>query len=159
VTKVVPLTASEDALLGALLRIASFLPKRLDADLIRSTGLTANEYCVLRILSEAPTGHVRMADLAHAVCVSPSRMSRLVDDLHGRGFVEKKPIPADGRGYATTLTAEGLRKLKAAWPAHIASLRGRIFDHLDPKSVSDAVEVLSAVAAALEDAHPITKRT
>jgi DNA-binding MarR family transcriptional regulator len=158
VTKVVPLTASEDALLGALLRIAAFLPKRLDADLIRATGLTANEYCILRILSEAPTGDVRMADLAHGVCVSPSRISRLVDDLDSRGLVEKKPIPADGRGYATTLTADGLRQLKAAWPAHISSLRGRIFDHLDPARVADAAETLSAVAAAVEDARPITKR-
>jgi DNA-binding MarR family transcriptional regulator len=156
--KVAPLTASEEALFGALMQIASTLPRRLDADLNRSVGLAANEYCILRTLSEAPDQEARMADLARAACVSQSRMSRLVDDLQGRGLVRKVRSATDGRGQVANLTPAGARKLESAWPVHILSVRARVFDHLDPASVDGAAAALSKVAGALADAQPLTRR-
>jgi hypothetical protein len=43
VAKVDPLSASEEAFWRALIRIVLSLPRRLDADLVRSVGLTSNE--------------------------------------------------------------------------------------------------------------------
>ena len=105
--KVGPLTPAEELLWRALIRIIISLPRLLETDILRSTGLTSNEYITLMSLSEAPKRELRMADLANATALSPSRMTRLVADLQSRGFVAKRPSSADGRGNVAKLTAQG----------------------------------------------------
>jgi DNA-binding MarR family transcriptional regulator len=150
VAKVDPLNATEEAFWRALMRIVLSLPRRLDGDLARSVGITANEYTTLMCLSEAPGRELRMADLANAAALSASRMTRLVDDLQARGLVTKRASSQDGRGNVATLTPAGLEKLKQAWPAHLASVRGRVFDHVDPATVTNAAQALAEIAAQLE---------
>ena len=146
-----PLTSEEEALWRALMRIVVALPRQLDSDLVRATGLTATEYKTLMGLSEAPNRELRMAELANAADLSASRMTRLVEDLQSRGFVIKRASTADGRGNVAKLTPQGLAKLKSAWPAHLASVRRRVFDHIDPASVKRAAQAMSGVAAQLEE--------
>jgi DNA-binding MarR family transcriptional regulator len=148
--KVDPLSATEEAFWRALMRIVVSLPRRLDSDLVRTVGLTANEYTTLMCLSEAPRRELRMADLANAAALSASRMTRLVDDLQSRGLVTKRASSEDGRGNVAKLTPAGLSKLKTAWPAHLSSVRGRVFDHVDPATVKKAAQALSEIAARLE---------
>lgn len=58
-----PLTAPEEVLWRALMRIVVGLPRLLGRDMLRTTGPTANEYTTLMSLSEAPNRELRMADL------------------------------------------------------------------------------------------------
>ena len=146
-----PLTSEEEVLWRALMRIVVALPRQLDSDMVRATGLTANEYKTLMGLSEAPNRELRMAELANATGLSPSRMTRLVDDLQSRGLVIKRASATDGRGNVAKLTPRGLAKLKSAWPAHLASVRRRVFDHIDGGAVARAAQAMSGVAAQLED--------
>ena len=155
--KVDPLSATEEAFWRALMRVVLSLPHRLDIDLVRAVGITANEYTTLMCLSEAPNRELRMADLANAAALSPSRMTRLVDDLQTRGLVTKRASSEDGRGNVAKLTPAGSTKLKVAWPAHLASVRARVFDHIDPSTIADAAQALSEVAATLEE-KPSTSR-
>jgi DNA-binding MarR family transcriptional regulator len=156
--RVDPLSATEEAFWRALMRIVLSLPHRLDIDLVRAVGITANEYTTLMCLSEAPNREHRMADLANAAALSPSRMTRLVDDLQSRGLVTKRASSDDGRGNVAKLTPAGLAKLKAAWPAHLASVRERVFDHMDPSTLAKAAQALSEVAATLEEKPPSPSR-
>lgn len=149
-TKVDPLTSAEEDFWRALMRIVLSLPRRLDNDLLRTVGITANEYTTLMCLSEAPGRELRMADLANAAALSASRMTRLVDDLQSRGLVTKRASATDGRGNVAKLAPAGLAKLKTAWPAHLASVRGRVFDHVDPTAVAKAAQALSEIAAHLD---------
>jgi DNA-binding MarR family transcriptional regulator len=151
VAKVDPLSTTEEAFWRALMRIVLSLPHRLDLDLVRAVGITANEYTTLMCLSEAPDRELRMADLANAAALSPSRMTRLVDDLVGRGLVTKRTSSDDGRGNVAKLTPAGWAKLKVAWPAHLASVRSRVFDHIDPSTMAKAAQALSEVASTLEE--------
>jgi len=146
-----PLTPEEEVLWRAIMRIVVALPRQLDSDLVRAAGLTANEYTTLMSLSETPGRELRMADLANATCLSASRITRLVDDLQSRGFVTKRACAADGRGNIAKLTPQGLAKLKSAWPAHLASVRRRVFDQIDPTAVRRAGQAMSGVASQLED--------
>jgi DNA-binding MarR family transcriptional regulator len=146
-----PLTSDEEALWRALMRIVVALPRRLDGDLVRATGLTANEYKTLVVLSEAPHRELRMAYLANATGLSASRTTRLVDDLSVRGFVTKRASSSDGRGNVAKLTPRGLAKLKSAWPAHLTSARRRVLDHIESGVIKAAAEALSGVAAELDD--------
>jgi DNA-binding MarR family transcriptional regulator len=151
-----PLTPSEEMLWRALMRIVLVLPRLLDRDLLHAAGLTANEYTTLMNLSEAPNRELRMADLASATGLSASRMTRLVEDLQSRGLVAKRPSAIDGRGNIAKLTASGMAKLRSAWPAHLASVRRRMFDHADDAAVKRAAQVLSQMAAQLEDKRDVT---
>ena len=146
-----PLTPTEEMLWRALMRIVLVLPRNLHADLIRATGLTASEYTVIMNLSEAPNRELRMADLAGETGLSASRTTRLVDDLQARGLVTKRASAADRRSNLAELTAQGLAKLKAAWPAHLASVRSLVIDHIDPAGLAKAAEALQAVADHLEE--------
>jgi DNA-binding MarR family transcriptional regulator len=149
--KVAPLSATEEVFWRAMIRIVLSLPRRLDSDLVKTVGVTANEYTTLMCLSEATGRQLRMADLANAAALSASRMTRLVDDLQSRGLVAKRTSSDDGRGNVAKLTPAGLAKLKAAWPAHLASVRARVFDHVDPATVAKAAQALSEIAAHLEE--------
>ena len=148
--KVDPLNEAEESFWRALMRILLSLPRRLDSDLVRTVGITANEYTTLMCLSEAPGRELRMADLANAAALSASRMTRLVDDLQARGLVTKRASSDDGRGNVAGLTPAGLAKLKQAWPAHLASVRGRVFDHVDPRALASAAQAVSQIAAQME---------
>jgi DNA-binding MarR family transcriptional regulator len=101
-------------------------------------------------LSEAAGRELRMTDLANAAALSASRMTRLVDELQARGLLTKRTSSEDGRGNVARLTPAGLAKLEKAWPAHLASVRGRVFDHVDPGTVTNAAQALSEIAAQLE---------
>ncbi|MFY9586778.1 MAG: MarR family transcriptional regulator [Actinomycetota bacterium] len=132
------------------MRIVLSLPRHLHNDLLRATGLTASDYKVLMNLSEGADRTLRMADLAIATGLSASRTTRVVDDLQARGFVTRRTNSNDGRSNLAKLTAKGLTELKSAWPVHLASVRRRVFDHIDRSAVSRAAQTLSAVADALE---------
>jgi DNA-binding MarR family transcriptional regulator len=146
-----PLSPTEEELWRAVMRIIKVIPRHLDSDLIRGAGLTASEYTTIMHLSEAPNRELRMADLAIATDLSPSRMTRLVDDLQSRGLVMKTASSSDARGNVARLTPPGMAKLKSAWPIHLASVRSRFFDSIDAAAVEQVAKALSEVAVHLED--------
>jgi DNA-binding MarR family transcriptional regulator len=146
-----PLSATEEALWRAVMRIVKVIPRHLDSDLIRGAGLTASEYTTIMHLSEAPNRELRMADLAGATDLSASRMTRLVDDLQSRGLVTKTASSSDARGNVARLTPRGMAKLRSAWPVHLVSVRRRFFDCIDAGAVAGVAKALAEVAVHLED--------
>lgn len=146
-----PLTPTEEIFWRSLMRIVLSLPRQLHDDMVRAVGLTASEYTVVMNLSEAPNRQLRMADLASATGLSASRTTRLVDTLVLHGLVTKRASSADGRSTLAELTSLGLSKLRSAWPAHVASVRGRVLDHVPPGTLAKSAQALEAVATQLED--------
>ncbi|MEV0904333.1 MarR family winged helix-turn-helix transcriptional regulator [Streptomyces hokutonensis] len=140
-----PLTAQEERFWRALMRVIVALPRSLDDDLLRATGLTLTEYVVLMSLSEAENQELRMADLASATALSASRITRVVDALQSRGQVVKRRYEGDARGNVATLTPDGMNRLQAAYPVHLASARKRVMDHLDGRSLSAMVRQFETV--------------
>ncbi|MBK6010430.1 MarR family winged helix-turn-helix transcriptional regulator [Streptomyces sp. MBT53] len=140
-----PLTAQEERFWRALMRVIVALPRSLDDDLLRATGLTLTEYVVLMSLSEAENQELRMADLASATALSASRITRVVDALQSRGQVVKRRYEGDARGNVATLTPDGMQRLQAAYPVHLASARKRVMDHLDGRSLSAMVRQFETV--------------
>ena len=146
-----PLNPTEEMFWRALMRIVLTLPRHLHDDMVRATGLTASEYTVIMNLSEAPNRQLRMSDLAAATGLSPSRTTRLVDDLQSHGLVTKRASSADGRSNLAELTSLGLAKLKSAWPAHLTSVRSRVLDHIPLGTLAKAAQALESVAEQLDD--------
>lgn len=148
------LDEGESAFWRSLIRITTVLPRALEDQFLPETGLTTSDYGVLVALSEAPDHLLRISALAATTALSLSRISRVVDDLTRRGLVEKRRCAEDGRASNAVLTAAGLAKLEAAYPAHLARVRASVFDHLDAEDLRTAGPVLARLAAALEATPP-----
>ncbi|WUH89618.1 MarR family transcriptional regulator [Streptomyces sp. NBC_00433] len=149
-TAEVPLDKEAERFWRALMRVMVALPKGLDEDLLRATGLTMTQYAVMVHLSEVTEPEVRMTDLASATALSVSRMSRVVDAMQARGWVEKRRDTNDARGSVACLTAEGRTRLEAAYPANLASARKRVMDLLDKPTVATLADQFEKVAARLD---------
>jgi DNA-binding MarR family transcriptional regulator len=145
------LSPAEEEMWRAIMRLVRVLPRYLDMDLVRGAGMTASEYTTMMVLSEAPDHELRMSDLASATALSASRMTRIVDGLQSQGLVTKTVSANDARENVARLTARGLGKLKSAWQVHLASVRSRVFDHVEPSAVKRVANALSVVAAQLDE--------
>src|ERR1700760_160894 len=130
-----PMSSDEELVWRSLVRISFRLPRARGEDLQRSCGLTSTEYSVLMHLSEAPERQLRMSDLADRVNLSPSRISRVIDDMARAGLVERRPGSSDGRSLVAVLTRPGLANLRRAWPHHLRSVRERALGHLTPEEI------------------------
>jgi DNA-binding MarR family transcriptional regulator len=95
---------------------------------------------VLVQLASAPDHMLRMSELAEAVLLTRSGLTRLVDRLERRGLVERRKCRSDARGFFAVLTDDGLRRLEEVLPTHLAGVRRLFLDRLEP----DELERLAA---------------
>ena len=128
-----------------LARFLTVALKLLDEDLQRGANISLSEYVVLSHLSEADRGHLRVLELAELSQISGSHMTRIVGDLARGGFVEKSRNPEDGRGIDVQITRAGLKRLRDAYPIHLASVRSRIMNQIEPGSLSCFGDVMAAI--------------
>ena len=125
------LAPREVAAWRGLLRVHSALVRGLDTELQETHELSLQEYEVLLVLSLAPESRMRMSDLATAVLLSQSGLTRLVDRLVGAGLVERTRCEDDRRGLNAELTQLGSTRLADARPAHLEGVRARFLDRFD----------------------------
>ncbi|MEV4704068.1 MarR family winged helix-turn-helix transcriptional regulator [Actinoplanes sp. NPDC049316] len=142
-----PLSSEEEAVMRALGRLMLVLPRLLDADLEREQRMSLSEYQVLRHLSESQCHIMRMSELAAACDMSLSGMTRLAAKLESHGYLKRIRCESDGRGSNAVLTEAGLTRLREAWPAHLASVRRHIFDHLGDLDLTSLAHALTAMTA------------
>jgi DNA-binding MarR family transcriptional regulator len=140
-----PLTGEEEAVMRAIGRLMMVMPRMLDADLEKTQRMSLSEYSVLRQLSEADHRLLRMSELAAACDMSLSGMTRLATKLEAQGYLKRTPCERDARGFNAVLTDAGLARLQKAWPDHLASVRRRIFDHLDTLDLPQLAKALEAM--------------
>ena len=107
----------------SLIRSNSALTRALNADLVNEHGLTINDYEVLLLLAQAPDRRLRRVDLASAVLLTASGITRLLDGLEQAGCVTKAQCETDARVTYAVLTDEGLAKLREAGETHVAGIR------------------------------------
>lgn len=120
----------------------------IEADLA-PTGMSLGEYQVLVYLSEADGHALRMCDLAAMLHLSPSGLTRRLDGLVARGWVERRSSEADRRVMLAVLTDAGAAQLEAAAPVHVASVRARIIDHLTTDELEAMATVFGKIQAQL----------
>src|SRR5215472_5651653 len=152
-----PLTPDEELAWRALARAVLVIPRVLDGELLEAQGLNLTEYSVLMNLSEQPHRSMRMSELANAVSISISGLTRVVERLSRQGLVERVKAETDGRGQLAVLTPAGLARLKKAYPIHLAGVRKHVMDHLEGMDLVAFAEAIAEVASA--DVGPPVRRT
>jgi DNA-binding MarR family transcriptional regulator len=143
---VVPLDDREIRVWKAFARSLIVVPRTLEADLLEHSSMTLGEYQVLVMLSEAPGRSSRMSELASVVGLSASRMTRLIDGLRRRGWVDKKRDGCDRRGAIAALRPDGVAALEQAYPAHLSAVRRHVMDHLGSVDLDALSRALEAMA-------------
>jgi DNA-binding MarR family transcriptional regulator len=94
----------------------------LERELGERHGLGVSDFEVLERLAESEGRKFRAQDLAEAVHLSQSALSRLVDRLARHGLVERCGCDVDRRGVYVVLTEAGERCHAEAVPTHRAVL-------------------------------------
>jgi len=120
----------------------------LGRELAENAGMPLGWYDVLTQLGATPGGRLRMQDLAAAVVLSKSGLTRLVDRLEEAGLVMRTSCPSDRRGTFAEMTPAGAAALRAARPVHLDGIARHFAAHLSPTDVEALGSALSALLAA-----------
>jgi DNA-binding MarR family transcriptional regulator len=146
-----PLKVKEARAWRDVSRFLAVGPRLLDEDLQRGANISLSEYAVLVHLSEAETGHCRVSQLADLADLSGSHMTRIIGDLARGGFVLKNRNPEDGRGIDVQITEAGRNRLRDAYPVHLASVRNRIMNHVEPEALPCFGDVMAAIVRGIDE--------
>ena len=85
---------------------------------------------------------MRRVDLADALVLSPSGVTRLLDGLQAAGLVENRHCDEDARVTWAALTDEGRRTLECVGVNHAELLRAHFREALDDDELGQLTELL-----------------
>jgi DNA-binding MarR family transcriptional regulator len=101
----------------ALLRGQALLIEEVERELAAHGLPPLGWYDVLTELDKAG-GRLRIHELADAVILSRSGLSRLLDRLESAGLLRREPCEDDRRGAYAAITREGREMLDRMWPVY-----------------------------------------
>lgn len=139
---------------GQLMAWRSFLEahrrviEKLARQLRDEEDLPLTWYDVLVQLSEAVDHELRMQELADAILLSRSGLTRLIDKMEAAGLVQREACETDGRGTLARMTPAGLARLEEAAPTHIAGVYETFAQHLDDDEARVVGAALERIARA-----------
>jgi DNA-binding MarR family transcriptional regulator len=128
------------------LRAHASVTRALEPELASEHGLTLSDFDVLVQLAQAPGRRLRPVDLARAVLLTRSGVTRLVQGLERAGLVERVPSADDGRASLVHLTAEGRDVLRRASRTHLAGVRERFAEPFDDDELRTLSDLLGRLA-------------
>lgn len=142
------LSARDHAFYG-LVWAGTTLTNRVDQALARAHDMSLSWFEVMLWLN-GQHEPVAASDLGAKTMLSRSQVSRVLDALHSRGLVERRPSPDDARSVRVALTAAG----RAAFAAADATRRAAIADAFDDLLDDDDIAALEAIWDKLKRAAP-----
>jgi DNA-binding MarR family transcriptional regulator len=96
--------------------------RALSGELGQADGMSLSSYYALLHLARAPKRRLRMTELAEAVVLSPSGLTRLVERLEREGLVARIKSADDARGAYAMLTDRGHARLRKATRPHLTGI-------------------------------------
>jgi DNA-binding MarR family transcriptional regulator len=114
----------------ALLRGQALLIEEVERQLAAGDLPPLGWYDVLTELDKAG-GRLRIHELADAVILSRSGLSRLLDRLEGAGLLGREPCENDRRGAYAAITPAGREMLDRMWPVYERCLAEHFAPQLD----------------------------
>ena len=135
--------SAQDALLS-LATAWGRLERRLDASLSNVRGISFAEYRILQVLASAPDGRASRVDLATAVGLTPSGVTRALRPLEKIRVVTTQRSDRDARLALASLTKAG-REMYDDASGVVDDVLGLVLRRVDKKkpTLSDVLEELS----------------
>ena len=137
------LSPEEQAAWAGFIRTHASIIKELDAELKASHGLPLSSFDVLAQLGLDPEGRLQMCELAEAVHLSRSALTRQVDRLEREGLLERHRGERDPRQVFACLTEQGLEQLAKTMPTHLEDVRERFLDKLSRGQMQQLARIWS----------------
>ncbi len=131
-----------------VVQASRLLEEVLARQLSQDHGMTHSDYEVLVLLDSAG-GRLRMSTLASRAVSSSQKLTKTVDRLERRGWVERVPVPGDGRGLEAVLLPAGRSALAEASGPHAALIRRFLLDVLPAGDAAVVADAMNEVAAHL----------
>ena len=128
----------------ALIRTHARLWDQVETQMRRAGGLTMPRFDVLMQL-EGAGGRLRLSDLAEAVVLSPSGLSKLLDRMSESGLVTREPDADDARSTFATITPHGRATVRKARKEHHAFLQQAFGDALDTQDLDNLVTIMARI--------------
>ena len=123
-----------------LLRTASELDQHV-AQALKPAEVTPAQYNVLRILRNAGTAGLACSDVSERLVRHDPDVTRLLDRLEARGFVQRSRDAEDRRVVTARITTKGRAVLDKLGES-IAALHARQFEHLSRDEFRTLVSLL-----------------
>ena len=130
------------------LRAHAAVTRQLSARLETAHGLTLSDFDVLVQLYHAPEHSLRRVDIARAVLLTASGITRLLDGLERAGWVEKRSCESDARVSYAVLTAAGLAKIEAARETHVSDIEELFASRFSDEERAQLAELLGRLPLA-----------
>jgi DNA-binding MarR family transcriptional regulator len=145
-----PLTDQQFQAWKAFLFAHADVMRVLDDELEAEQGIPLSYFDVLIQLWRAD-GRLRMSDLADAVLLSRSGLTRLVDRMARDGLVRREPCPTDRRALYAVLTPEGKKALQKALPVHLRGIAEHFGRHLSDPEAKTLSAALGRMVPSIDD--------
>ncbi len=139
----IPFTSREQEAYLSLLRTADALQARVEARL-KEFGLTATQYNALRILRGAGAEGLPCREIGERMITHDPDITRLLNRLEDRGFVERTRARHDRRVIYGKITAAGLKLLREM-DGPIDKHGREIFCHVGQEQLKQLIELLELV--------------
>jgi DNA-binding MarR family transcriptional regulator len=122
--------------------------ERVGRDLAEVTSLPLGTYNVLYLLHEAHGGRLRLSELAKAVHLTRSGVTRLANRLERAGVLRREGDARDRRGSYAALTDRGRDELKQASAVFVRAIAEHFGNYLSDGEAETLNAILSRIVTA-----------
>ncbi len=123
----------------------ALLIERIEQDLAAENLPPLGWYDLLFALSEAPERKLRFHELAQAVLLSRSNVTRLADRLERAELLYREPCPSDRRGAFAVIAPAGLAMLDRMWTVYEAAIIKYFACHIDAAEAKSLIKILNRI--------------
>ena len=117
----------------------------IERELAEANLLPLTWYDVLVALAQAPERRLRMGELARAVVLSPSGITRLIDRLEGERLLVRERSSTDRRAAYAVLTPQGLKAVRQTWPVYARGIEMHFARFLSDREVQTLTAMLDRI--------------
>ncbi|MEZ5238381.1 MAG: MarR family transcriptional regulator [Microthrixaceae bacterium] len=128
------------------MRLTAEIGRRLSA----ASGLSAQDYAVLVMLTDRGDGRARLYQLSESLGWEKSRLSHHINRMEKRGLVRKERCDEDRRGAFVAVTDQGRSAIEAAAPGHVSDVRELFVDRLGTKQLEAMASIAEEILAGLD---------
>lgn len=109
--------------------------------------ITVDQWLIMKNLSENEL--LSQTELAQMVFKDQPTLTRIIDILTKKGYVERVPHPLDRRSFHLVLTSDGISKVEELKPK-IASIREKAWENLGETDFEEFKRILNTIYNNLE---------
>jgi DNA-binding MarR family transcriptional regulator len=147
-----PLSGPGGAAWFGLLHTHAALVRQVDAELLARQRVSLSAFECLGRLAATDESQLSVTDLAGQVAISPSRVSRVVDDLARAGYVERRTCSSDARVSYVAITDSGRELLAEAGNTFDDAISRHFLEALTAAEVKQLAAIWEKLLAASREA-------